>query len=149
MLCVALSQEKEATVLKHKKALKNMTSILKSYPNRILGTLSTNYRDIVFQHVAKIKVGKEAPSISVPAMTFNIVEPESMSTVFEWACFQISLWELQPWEVQREKNDEDVDDNNHGIEVYWGDDRDLEKNKESVAKEETVSLDHKIQGMEM
>ncbi|KAF2291547.1 hypothetical protein GH714_025451 [Hevea brasiliensis] len=43
-------------------------------------------------------------------------------------------------------NDEEIEDNNHGTKVYWGDDKELGKTKESVAKKETISLDDKIHG---
>ncbi|KAF2288576.1 hypothetical protein GH714_008705 [Hevea brasiliensis] len=52
-------------------------------------------------------------------------------------------------EVFGEENDEDIEDNNHRTEVYWGDDKELGKTKESAAKKEIVLLDDKIHGDEM
>ncbi|KAF2306945.1 hypothetical protein GH714_022678 [Hevea brasiliensis] len=49
-------------------------------------------------------------------------------------------------EVFGEENGEDIKDNNHGTEVYWVDDNELGKTKESVAKKEIVLLDDKIHG---
>ncbi|KAF2295864.1 hypothetical protein GH714_034686 [Hevea brasiliensis] len=49
-------------------------------------------------------------------------------------------------EVFGEENDEDIEDNNHGTEVYWGDDKELGKTKEGAAKKEIVLLDDKIHG---
>ncbi|KAF2308217.1 hypothetical protein GH714_037059 [Hevea brasiliensis] len=48
-------------------------------------------------------------------------------------------------EVFEKENDKDIEDNNHGIEVYWGD-QELGKTKESAVEKEIVLLDDKIHG---